>query len=99
MNQSGTVNRNEFDVFIDSEPALAVFRDMKIQADEAMNLFDVLDEDGSGAVSVQEFIEGCYNMQGHGSAYNQMIMLKDLTEIKQGLKNFRKWNNMGRTKT
>jgi Ca2+-binding EF-hand superfamily protein len=83
---NGLIHRNEFEDLLKSEKVFAVFRDMEIQADEALRLFDALDIDESGAIVAREFVEGCMDMQGTGSAYNQALMLRELADIKRMLK-------------
>eukprot|EP00930_Biecheleria_cincta_P076631 TRINITY_DN63834_c0_g1_i1.p2 TRINITY_DN63834_c0_g1~~TRINITY_DN63834_c0_g1_i1.p2 ORF type:complete len:132 (+),score=36.82 TRINITY_DN63834_c0_g1_i1:570-965(+) len=83
---NGTIHRSEFEDLLQSEKVFAVFRDMDIQADEALRLFDALDIDESGTIVAREFVEGCMDMQGTGSAYNQALMLRELADIKRLLK-------------
>jgi len=83
---NGLIHRDEFEELLQSEKVFAIFRDMDVQADEAMRLFDALDEDQSGSIIAREFVEGCMDMQGIGSAYNQALMLRDLADIKRLLK-------------
>lgn len=61
----------------------AYFISLKLNVSEAKHLFNLVDFDQSGEVTIQEFVEGCYQLQGEATAIDTKIMqceVKFLTE-------------------
>jgi len=69
-NHDGMIDRDEFERAMqkgdgDSPGALAsCFERLEIPTDDALTLFDILDQDGSGELSMQEFLRGCARVKG-----------------------------------
>jgi len=68
INQDETIDRNEFAVAMtstDSDMKLkACFEALGIPTDDALTLFDILDSDVSGQLSMQEFLNGVARVLG-----------------------------------
>lgn len=67
LNGNGILTRNEFDRKLHDEKLLALFGALNLDAQDAARLFEVLDYDGSGEVARDEFLEGCWKLQGNSS--------------------------------
>merc|ERR1712173_90399 len=63
----GMIDRGEFAAAMDETPKgkLVVCLDrLGIPTDDALSLFDILDSDASGELSMQEFLHGCARVLG-----------------------------------
>jgi hypothetical protein len=64
---SGTVTWEEFEANL-TNPSLVEFLDaMQINPKETIDLFDMVDSDGSGFVNIAEFMECCMKLKGGDS--------------------------------
>lgn len=65
---------------------VAFFNSLKLEAADAHTLFTLLDFDNSGEISIDEFLTGCYRLQGEASNMDTKIMqievrsLRDMVE-------------------
>eukprot|EP00929_Paragymnodinium_shiwhaense_P012512 TRINITY_DN11978_c0_g3_i1.p1 TRINITY_DN11978_c0_g3~~TRINITY_DN11978_c0_g3_i1.p1 ORF type:complete len:658 (+),score=69.04 TRINITY_DN11978_c0_g3_i1:117-1976(+) len=65
---SGELDINEMRHLLDTEPAQALFATLEIAADDAKELFELLDEDGTEFVELEEFMLGCLRLRGGAKA-------------------------------
>lgn len=68
--RSGSICRAELDSFFGDEMARQILEAMGLEAGTSHQLFELLDTDGSGKVSVEEFIQGCLKTQGNASSFD-----------------------------
>eukprot|EP00927_Polykrikos_kofoidii_P009499 TRINITY_DN1395_c1_g1_i1.p1 TRINITY_DN1395_c1_g1~~TRINITY_DN1395_c1_g1_i1.p1 ORF type:complete len:395 (-),score=70.42 TRINITY_DN1395_c1_g1_i1:27-1136(-) len=61
---SGHISIEEFDQHIHDEKVSGFFVLLDIDTSDAYALFRLLDDDGSGAIDAEEFVEGCLRLQG-----------------------------------
>merc|ERR1712060_810812 len=60
---TGMISQGEFENMLENEQLLAFFEHLEVDLAEATGLFDVLDDDLSGAISVKEFVDGCIRLK------------------------------------
>ncbi|CAJ1394829.1 unnamed protein product [Effrenium voratum] len=71
---SGTITKDEFDATLNDERVIAYFNAMKLDVREAECFFRLLDYDNSGEVSYQEFVDGCWKLQGEARSLDMKII-------------------------
>lgn len=70
----GTITLDEFEKKLDDDRVVAYFNAMKLDVSEARVLFRLLDFDQSEEISITEFLEGCYRLQGESRSLDMKIM-------------------------
>merc|ERR1712032_1073255 len=88
---SGDVSSNEFMKMLDDENMRVYLNSLGIQASEAQGLFDLLDCDDSGSVSIDEFITGCLRLKGEARSVDVATLMY---ENKKLVKKFNKVERM-----
>eukprot|EP00927_Polykrikos_kofoidii_P001402 TRINITY_DN10522_c0_g1_i1.p1 TRINITY_DN10522_c0_g1~~TRINITY_DN10522_c0_g1_i1.p1 ORF type:complete len:713 (+),score=133.69 TRINITY_DN10522_c0_g1_i1:63-2201(+) len=63
-NSTGEMSMKEFEQHINDERISSFFVLLDIDASDAWSLFKLLDDDGSGSIDVEEFVDGCLRLQG-----------------------------------
>lgn len=66
--KSGTLELEEFQRSLEDPEVLKKLRLVDLPVEEAQALFMVLDADGSGSLSVDEFIGGCLRLKGNAKS-------------------------------
>jgi hypothetical protein len=79
---TGFISLEEFARRLDDERVMAYFNSMKLDVSDAETLFTLLDHDNSNSVSIEEFIDGCYKLQGQSRALDLKIMRYEIQYIK-----------------
>ncbi|CAE8665973.1 unnamed protein product [Polarella glacialis] len=80
---SGSCNITELEERLGDERVTAYFNAIKLDVSDAKTLFCLLDHDQSGDVSIDEFVSGCYKLQGEARSLDTKLMqyeVKFLTE-------------------
>jgi hypothetical protein len=75
----------EFEQSLKNESVIAFFRILKLDVGQAGSLFQLLDVDDSGTVDLDEFINGCYELKGHASLFDQKVMQTEINLMKETL--------------
>eukprot|EP00930_Biecheleria_cincta_P004603 TRINITY_DN105519_c0_g1_i1.p1 TRINITY_DN105519_c0_g1~~TRINITY_DN105519_c0_g1_i1.p1 ORF type:complete len:598 (-),score=89.61 TRINITY_DN105519_c0_g1_i1:86-1831(-) len=95
MDNSGVVSAEELNEILMDEEFQAYLAHLNITVDEAHDLLVLFDKDGDGAVSVDEFIQGCMRVKGQAKAvdvvrvmYEVRGMSKEISEIHGMLDSF-----------
>merc|ERR1711971_1216564 len=70
---SGQVSFNEFEAIMGTPRMKVYLAAIDLHTDEATELFHLLDSDGSGEISVPEFIQGCLSLRGPAKAIDFAI--------------------------
>eukprot|EP00929_Paragymnodinium_shiwhaense_P022086 TRINITY_DN14217_c0_g1_i3.p1 TRINITY_DN14217_c0_g1~~TRINITY_DN14217_c0_g1_i3.p1 ORF type:complete len:655 (-),score=70.13 TRINITY_DN14217_c0_g1_i3:79-2043(-) len=65
---SGRLSPHEMKPYLDSEPAHALFAALELDLGDVYELFELLDEDGSQFVDIEEFMFGCLRLRGVAKA-------------------------------
>jgi len=85
---SGCVSGKEFSERLNDERVIAYFNSLKLDISDALTVFKLLDSDHSGEVEIDEFLEGCYRLQGDSRSLDMKIMqyqVKFLSDSFDGL--------------
>jgi len=96
---SGRITKAELISHMRAEEVIAYFKSMNLRTNDASLLFDLLDYDENGSVTIDEFILGCHKLQGEATTLDQKILgievghlkvaissvVKDAAEIKRSL--------------
>lgn len=85
---SGHVTKAEFAEIMQNEELLAQLRALGVHAEEANGLFELLDDDDSGEVDVDEFVSGVLRLKGSAKAIDMATLLYENKKI------FRKLNKL-----
>jgi len=75
IDKSGTLSKKELQRNLNDSRVKAYFSVLQIDVQEATGLFDLLDVDGSGEVSVEEFIMTCMRLKGTAKSIDLAAML------------------------
>jgi len=73
---SGKITRNEFERFSSREDVLAKFKALDIDVDDATSFFDVLDLDHDEGLDIDEFVAGCFRVQGAATAASTHMLME-----------------------
>jgi len=82
---SGQVTFLEFQKLLDNPDMVAYLEAMGIDSTEAQGLFRLLDDDGSGVVSIEEFITGFLRLKGSAKAVDMVMLLYENRKISKKL--------------
>jgi len=75
QDQSGEISWAEFLKTLEDPSNTRYFSDIGINVAEAQSLFELLDADCSGSISVQEFIQGCLRLRGQAKAIDLATLI------------------------
>merc|ERR1719331_680633 len=67
-NDSNTITLDEFEAHWNTDEAAAFFSTLDIEADQAWELFRLLDKDAGGYIDIEEFVYGCLHLNGNATA-------------------------------
>jgi len=57
------------------------FRQIDVDISEARGIFDLLDIDDSGKLSVEEFVSGCMRISGHAKALDTLVLIREVRDL------------------
>jgi len=75
QNRNGVLSWAEFSDTLEDPSNSRYFSTIGINASEARGLFNLLDADDSGSISVQEFIQGCLRLRGQAKAIDLATLI------------------------
>eukprot|EP00930_Biecheleria_cincta_P068864 TRINITY_DN56694_c0_g1_i1.p1 TRINITY_DN56694_c0_g1~~TRINITY_DN56694_c0_g1_i1.p1 ORF type:complete len:590 (-),score=126.84 TRINITY_DN56694_c0_g1_i1:323-2092(-) len=84
----GNITQTMLDNKLKDPTVVAFFNSLKLEAADAHVLFALLDFDNSGEISIDEFLTGCYRLQGEASNMDTKIMqieVRSLRDMVQSL--------------
>jgi len=87
QNGDGTLTASEFNARLGDESVIAYFKALKLDITDTMTLFQLLDTDEDKEVNIQEFLEGCYALQGEARSIDTKIMRLQLQWVVECLEN------------
>lgn len=77
----GTLSMEEFESKLQDERVVAFFNALKLNVSDARVLFRLIDTDKSGDVTIDEFLKGCYTLQGESRSLDMKIMELELSQL------------------
>lgn len=90
--QSNKVSISELEVALSQEKLSSFMESMAISTQDIWTLFLILDADGSGEISFEEFVSGCMQLQGPAQSvqlarmrYENKVMRQELRHVGHGL--------------
>lgn len=81
----GTITRASLSLALQDDNVQAFFAAMKLDVPDAVILFDLLDYDDSGEITIDEFLNGCYRLQGDASNIDTKIMQAEMKFLKDSV--------------
>jgi len=79
----GTISMEEFESKLKDERVVAFFNALKLDVSDARVLFRLLDVDDSGDITIQEFLDGCYELQGESRSLDMKIMQIEVKQLRE----------------
>lgn len=80
---TGNISYSEFTKKLDDERVIAYFQAFKLDVSDASLLFTLLDYDNSGEIEIEEFLDGCYKLQGESRALDMKVMQLEVRFLKE----------------
>jgi len=74
----GTISMHEFNEKLKDERVIAYFNVLKLDVSDAKVLFHLIDNDNSEEIGIDEFLEGCYKLQGESRSLDMKIMQSEV---------------------
>merc|ERR1712007_204245 len=82
------ISRHEFLEFLDSQAVNALLDDLDVTTANRKNLFELLDSDGSGTLTVQELIAGIMKVRGHADKSDIVAAVLGVKAMHSSLRTF-----------
>ena len=79
----GTISMEEFESKLQDERVIAFFHALKLDVSGARVLFRLLDVDDSGDITIDEFLDGCYELQGESRSLDMKIMQIEVKQLRE----------------
>mmetsp|Transcript_16197 Transcript_16197/g.37243 ORF Transcript_16197/g.37243 Transcript_16197/m.37243 type:complete len:590 (-) Transcript_16197:162-1931(-) len=84
---TGYITSEEFEHALQEERVVAYFRALKLDVTDAQTLFKLLDYDQSEEISIEEFLDGCYRLQGESRTLDVKLMQYEVRFLKEAMVN------------
>merc|ERR1712061_336858 len=81
--ESGVLTMQDFEDRLKDERVVAYFNAMMLDVGDAQTLFMLLDFDNSGEIVIDEFLAGCWKLQGQSRALDLAIMQMQISYLKE----------------
>merc|ERR1712039_974585 len=72
---SGYINGDEMEFFLSDDNLNMYLEAIDVFPNDARSLFNLLDVDGSGGVSIEEFCAGCLRLKGEAKSFDIHCMI------------------------
>uniref|UniRef100_A0A7S2F6P0 EF-hand domain-containing protein n=1 Tax=Alexandrium andersonii TaxID=327968 RepID=A0A7S2F6P0_9DINO len=82
---TGSISLMEFEKKLSDERVVAYFSAMKLDVSDARKLFLLIDHDHSDEVDIDEFVTGCYKLQGESRSLDVKLMQYELNFVREGV--------------
>lgn len=80
---SGTITLEEMESGLQHEKLQAYFRALKLDVSDAAMLFRLLDKDNNQKIPIEEFVNGCYKLQGEATALDTKMTFLEVQTMKE----------------
>eukprot|EP00413_Alexandrium_margalefii_P000911 CAMPEP_0204515604 /NCGR_PEP_ID=MMETSP0661-20131031/2710_1 /ASSEMBLY_ACC=CAM_ASM_000606 /TAXON_ID=109239 /ORGANISM="Alexandrium margalefi, Strain AMGDE01CS-322" /LENGTH=237 /DNA_ID=CAMNT_0051520931 /DNA_START=1 /DNA_END=714 /DNA_ORIENTATION=- len=80
---SGSVTQDEVEAYFEDRRMQSYFAALGINAADTGRLFSLLDNDGDGHLSIDEFLEGCMRLRGQASSIDVQHLHMDVKKVKR----------------
>eukprot|EP00440_Ansanella_granifera_P036553 gb/GFBE01039657.1/.p1 GENE.gb/GFBE01039657.1/~~gb/GFBE01039657.1/.p1 ORF type:complete len:590 (+),score=98.22 gb/GFBE01039657.1/:1-1770(+) len=81
--KSGVLSVAEFDQIMQQPFLEAILIAMELDTHDTWTLFWILDKNGDGTISTEEFIKGCVRMKGPAKSLDVVHLLAEIAEVKK----------------
>jgi hypothetical protein len=88
VDKSGTLSWEEFREHLESPKVRAYFQTLELDVSQAHVLFELLDQDGSNSVSVDEFLDGCMRLKGQARSIDLNMLLYMSKKVFDSMQSF-----------
>merc|ERR1719217_1046594 len=85
QDESGTISLDELDRYFEDVRMKSYFQVLGIDPDDSERLFRLLDEDGSGEVGIDEFLDGCLRLKGDARSIDVHSIMYQCNAILHGV--------------
>merc|ERR1712139_548753 len=82
---TGYITLDEFEHNLSDERVVAYFNALQLDVSDARTLFRLLDYDNSNEVNIDEFLIGCYKLQGASRTLDMKIMQYEFENMRQSI--------------
>lgn len=89
---SGTISLVEFEVWLESREVRAYLHALGIEIDKAKDLFELLDLDMSGEITVEEFTFGCLRLKGGAKSIDLASLMNHTRRMGEQWRGFFKYS-------
>ena len=84
--QSGKITKDQFEQYASRSEVIAMFKVLDINVNDAIAFFDVLDIDQDEELDIEEFVIGCFRVQGGATAVNAHVLMEETNRIQRRTK-------------
>merc|ERR1712039_339692 len=78
---SNSVSWEEFESFMADEEIRAYFMALDLNLTSCERIFNYIDQDGSGHINLQQFVEGCLQLKGNAKMVDVTLLNQDVGEL------------------
>lgn len=82
---TGCINLDELERNLTDERVAAYLHALKLDVNDARMMFTLLDYDQSGHITVEEFLDGCYKLQGESRTFDLAVMRYEVKWVQRSL--------------
>merc|ERR1712113_1079212 len=86
---NGQVRRAELEVRVKEPSVYAYFAALGVNMEQTFQLFDSLDLDGSGYITMDEFTQGCLRLKGKATTVDMALLHHEVRLLQDGMEHIR----------
>merc|ERR1712217_313402 len=90
----GEITLQELQDHTNNEDLKAYFSGLGITAEKAWDIFKLIDEDYTGTVSMQEFVEGCLRLRGPAKHIDVACVIYEVRRMQKKFSEFMKFTEV-----
>merc|ERR1712183_581323 len=85
IDMTGNLTWDEFETLLNSPEMEEYFKTIDVDISEAHGIFELLDIDGSGTLTAEEFISGCMRLNGNAKALDLMVLMDQVKGLESSI--------------